>query len=438
MADQIIRGPLLIPERDGSVAFHTDGILVADAAGILQFAGPVEALRGTGFWQVLEDADRRPVSQHAVRNSDGIMLPPLLDIHTHIPQHPIRGRFCEGVADDAPSGKLLNGLQRNVFPAEARCDSAHHAELVVREFLADTLSHGVIGGAAYMTPSVIATEKALSILPESWSVGLVLMDQNCPENLRTDESNLQEDVQRLAKKFGRRLIITDRFAVAVSTPLRRRAAALAARFGLRTQTHLNEQVAEKQLVEMKLYSAYSSYTDVYLRDGLLEHSCIAAHCIHMTDDEWKILSDTGSVIAHCPTSNLLLGSGAMSLDQVLDRQIPYAIATDVGASPTVSMLAEMKRFLQVHRGASNRATAAEALFRSTRASADLLGISSQFGRLEPGMPMSFIEVTGDASAQAADAAIQSLLPADVDHPANTVNRVTIHGRTAYQRSGQHA
>jgi guanine deaminase len=431
MVEQIVRGPLLIPGEDGSVAFHTDGILAADAAGILQFAGPVDALRDTGLWPVLEDA-------RTVRNSDGIILPPLLDIHTHIPQHPIRGRFCEGVADDAPGGKLLNGLQRNVFPAEARCDAADHAELVVRQFLADTLSHGVVGGAAYMTSSVLATEIALSILPESWSVGLVLMDQNCPENLQTDELNLEEDVQRLAKKFGRRLIITDRFAVAVTTPLRRRAAALAARLGLRTQTHLNEQVAEKQLVEKKMYSAYSSYTDVYLRDGLLEHDCIAAHCIQMTDDEWKILHETGSVIAHCPTSNLLLGSGVMALDQVLDRRIPYALGTEVGASPTVSMLAEMKRFLQVHAEKSGRATAVESLYRSTRAPADLLGIGSQLARLEAGMPSSFIEVRGDSAAPSADSAIQSLLPADIDHPAPAVNRVTIRGKTIYQRSGQHA
>jgi guanine deaminase len=413
---------------------------VGDADGILQFAGPVDALRDTGLWPVLEDSrkGRRPVSHHTVRNSDGIMLPPLLDIHIHIPQHPIRGKFCEGVPDDAPGGKLLNGLQRNVFPTEARCADAHHAEQVVSQFLADTLAHGVVGGAAYMTPSVIATEIALSILPESWSVGLVLMDQNCPENLRTDELNLEEDVQRLAEKFGRRLIVTDRFAVAVTTPLRRRAAALATKLGLRTQTHLNEQLAEKELVEKKLYSAYSSYTDVYMRDGLLDNDCIAAHCIHMTDEEWKILSDTGSVIAHCPTSNLLLGSGVMSLDQVLDRQIPYAIATDVGASPTVSMLAEMKRFLQVHREKSNRATAAEALFRSTRAPADLLGLNSQFSRLEPGMPMSIIEATGDSNASSADAAIRSLLPNNIDHPAETVSRVTLRGKTVYQRSGQHA
>src|ERR1700677_1042990 len=171
MLDQIVRGPLLIPREDGSVAFYFDGALAADSNGILQFAGPFAGLSPQ-------------ISNRPVRLSDGVMLPPLLDIHTHIPQHPIRGLFTDGVSDDAKDGKLLAGLKRNVFPAEAKCSEVKYVERVVRDFLADTLSHGVVGGATYMTPSAQATEIALSILPSSWSVGLVLMNQNCPENLR--------------------------------------------------------------------------------------------------------------------------------------------------------------------------------------------------------------------------------------------------------------
>jgi guanine deaminase len=454
MISQIVRGPLLIPNADGSVSFHRDGALVADSSGCLEFAGAINQLRDTGLWPVLASAEsqgpwnpdeartgRRPVSQGIVRISDGIMLPPMIDYHTHIPQHPIRGRFCEGVGPDPEGGRLLAGLNRNVFPAEAKCSEMEHAEQVIRQFLTDTVSHGVVGGAAYMTVSAAATELALAILPPSWSVGLVLMNQNCPENLRSDEPRLEADIERLTKRFGRRLIVTDRFAVAVNSPLRRRASSLAEKFALRTQTHLNEQVAEKHFIETKLYPDYMSYTEVYKKDGLLNHDCIAAHCIQMTDDEWRILRDTGSSIAHCPTSNLLLGSGVMPLEQVLRWNVPYALGTDVGASPTVSMLAEMKRFLHVHAAHSDRATAEQALYRSTRASADLLEICQQFGRLEKGQPMSFIEVDSSAalsSEPSTEAVIRSLLPADLDHPRATVQRVTIQGKTIFHRSGNDA
>lgn len=429
MLEQIVRGPLLAPQPGGAVTCVADGALAADSAGVLQFAGE---------WRALANQLPRDVR---VRRSAGVMLPPLLDIHTHVPQHPVRGRFCEGVPDDAPGGKLLAGLKRNIFPAEARCNDAAFAERVTRGFLADTLAHGVVGGAAYMTPSADATEAALSILPQAWSVGLVMMNQRCPPDLCSDEAALDADVERLAARFGRRVIVTDRFAVAVSSSLRRRGSALAGRFGLRTQTHLNEQPGEKALVETVLYPEAGSYTNVYLRDGLLDHHCIAAHCIQMKPDEWKVLRDTGSAIAHCPTSNLLLGSGIMSLDAVLDHGIPYALGTDVGASPTVSMLAEMGRFLQVHQGRTTRATPAEALYRATLAPAEILGLDAQLGRLHAGRPMSFIEAAATIAPTemtSADEVIRALLPSDLGAPAPSVQRVTLAGHIVYERSGRDA
>ena len=417
-----LRGPLLIPRLDAAVSFHPDGLLAGGDDGLLRFAGPAASAP-------------EPLRESA-RPSRGFMLPPLVDIHTHIPQHPIRGHFVDGVPDDPPpaEGRLLAGLLRNVFPAEVRCAREAHAAAVVDAFLADTLSHGVVGGAAYMTTSALATRVALQRLPATWSVGLMLMDQQCPLDIRSQADHLQRDVESLAADFGRRLIVTDRFAVAVSSPLRRRAASLAGRLGLRTQTHLNEQVAEKMLVETELYPG-RSYTQVYQSDGLLAHDCIVAHCIQMTPEEWDLLADAGAVVAHCPTSNLLLGSGVMPLDEVKARGLPYALATDVGASPTVSMLAEMRRFLQVHAGRSVAATACEALVRATVAPAAWLEWADGTGTLEPGRPMSFIEVaaTCDPHRCTAEEAVTALLPQDPDDPPPAVQRVTLHGITAYSR-----
>lgn len=429
MLEQIIRGPMLAPCDDGSVVYHADGALAYNGQGVLRFAGA---------WDQLQS--QLPADAAPARRADGVILPPLLDLHTHVPQHPIRGRFAEGISDDAPGGRLLNGLKRNVFPAEARCNAKDHARRVTEAFAADTLAHGIVGGAVYMTVSAAAAEIALEILPPAWSVGLVLMNQNCPADLRTDEPSLESDVARLAGRFGRRLIVTDRFAVVVNTPLRRTGSALAERFGLRTQTHLNEQTAEKHLVENELYPQASSYTDVYRRDGLLDHDCIAAHCVHMSPPEWEMLAAAGAVIAHCPTSNLLLGSGLMPLDQVIHHKIPFAIATDMGASPTVSMLAEMGRFLLVHAGRSIHATPSRALWHATVAPARILGLEEMVGRLEPGRPASFIEVqpTGPLAADSADDAIRALLPSNLDNPEPTISRVTLAGKTVFQRSGHRA
>ena len=325
----------------------------------------------------------------------GVITPPFLDAHIHIPQHPIRGRFMEGVGGNPPGGRLIAGLDRNVFPAEARCADEHVARQVVESFLADTLANGVVGGSAYMTTHPQATRIALERLPATWSVGLVLMNQNCPRELCTDQATLYEVVEGLAKDFQKRLILTDRFAVAVGTELRTRAVTLAQNYGLRMQTHLNEQLREKQFVEKKLYPDYANYTDVYLRDGLLDCDAILAHCVRMSGAEFDVIAGKHSSVAHCPTSNTLLGSGIMPLDEVVSRGIDYAICTDVGASPTVSILAEMAQFLKVHAGRSRHAMPSEALFRATLAPARIMGLDDQLGTFAVGRPLSFIEIECD-------------------------------------------
>ena len=407
----LVRGSLLNPREDGGADFWPDGALWGGADGNIRFVGA---------W-----SDLPPDAAHeTVRQSDGIIVPAFLDCHTHIPQYPIRGRFVEGIVGDPPEGRLLAGLNRNVFPLESRAKDSAYAADVIRAFAADTRAKGVLGGATFMTVHARAARVALEILPPAWSIGLVLMNQNCPDYLRTDEKNLERDVAALAEEFGPRLILSDRFAVAVDSPLRVSAVALASRHGLRMQTHLNEQRAEKQFVERVLYPGYESYTDVYRRDGLLDHAPILAHCLQMTEAEWKVVAESPhAAVAHCPTSNTLLGSGTMPLANVLGRQIPYALCTDVGASPTTSLLAEMAQFLKVHAAAGDEprrlATPSQALFRVTIAPARILGLESQFGAFAPGKPFTFLEIDTDGKIyRDADAAIRhgllSLTETDLD------------------------
>jgi guanine deaminase len=404
---QTILGPILNPRADGTVEFIKDGALVCDDSATITHVGDAHALPA-------------PLAV-SPRHADGYILPPFLDAHIHIPQHPIRGHFLDGIDFDPPEGRLLAGLNRNVFPEEAKCESVEVAERVVRDFARDTLAQGIVGGAAYMTVHEAASEIALSRLHEFWSVGLVLMEMNCPKYLRTDAARAEAQMRRLAERFGRRYIVTDRFAIAVGSPLRRTAVRVAETFDLRMQTHLNEQVREKAYVEKKLYLDAANYTDVYARDGLLARSAILAHCIHMTKPELDQVARSPAAVAHCPTSNTLLCSGIMPLDEMLGRGIDHAICTDVGASPTTSILAEMGQYLKVHAGRSKRATPTEALYRSTFAPARILGLSDRLGTFQVGRPMSLIEVEPFArdARSADDAILRGLLgmsDADLNSP----------------------
>ncbi len=440
-----LRGPILNPKFDGSVEFFPDAALQWDDRGRITYVGDYAALK----------------TDDAVNPSRGIILPPFLDCHIHIPQWPIRGLFCDGIVGDPPQGRLLAGLNRNVFPIEGKCSDEDHVKKTVAAFAADELEHGVVGGSAYMTVHAAATAAALRTLPKWWSVGLVLMNMNCPTYLRTDEQNLAADVQRLAEEFGRRMILTDRFAVAVDSPLRRRAVKLAEKFDLRMQTHLNEQSREKHLVEKDLYPDARSYSDVYRRDGLLDRQPILAHCVQMSEAEFDLVASRPAAIAHCPVSNTLLESGVMNLDRVMERRIPWALCTDVGASSTTSLLCEMLQFLKVHAGTSRFATPDEALYRTTLGAAQVLGLQDELGTFAVGRPASFIEVESHVagSKTAHDAILHGLLDSNpqeiaafsnrddldelrwitsdfqdsVDRLDKKVLRVTLGGRVVWQR-----
>ena len=400
----VLRGPVLIPKRDGTVDFLPDGVLAGDTR--VSFVGP---------W---DEFVARHGEAGGVERVDGLILPPMLDLHTHVPQYPIRGRFGEGVPDDAPGGRLLAALNRNVFPAETRFESLDYARRVVDAFAADTLANGVVGGSVFLTVHAEAAFDALHRLGPLWHGGLVLMDQNCPPDLRNGPY-VQPDLRNLAESLGKRLVVTDRFAVACSSALRQYGASVAREFDLITQTHLNEQPAEKLFVEETLYPDAESYTHVYLRDGLLDTRPVLAHCVHMTAPEWDVLQSRRATIAHCPTSNALLGSGIMPLDTVADRGLAYAICTDVGASPTQSLLAEMAMYLLVHAGRNRHATACQALWHTTLGPAVALGVDDRVGTLEIDGPMSFVIAKSFARskpATAEDAVRDGLLGMDGREP----------------------
>src|SRR4051812_25847704 len=119
---QILRGDILNPRDDHSIDFIADGALVSDDVGKIEFVGS---------WS---EFARSAPGVAPTLHSDGLILPPFLDAHIHIPQWPIRGHFADGVSEDAPDGRLLASLQRNVFPAEGRCADQTYARQVVEQF----------------------------------------------------------------------------------------------------------------------------------------------------------------------------------------------------------------------------------------------------------------------------------------------------------------
>ena len=93
--------------------------------------------------------------------------------------------------------------------------------------------------------------------------------------------------------------------------------------------------------------------------GILDNKTILAHCVHLDDNEIKILHEKQTTIAHCPSSNFKLNSGQMETQKLLDANIHITLGTDgVSSNNSLSMISEMK---MVAFSGKNKANKADAL-----------------------------------------------------------------------------
>ena len=170
----------------------------------------------------------------------------------------------------------------------------------------------------------------------------------------------------------------------VSEDLMRRTADLARENGLRLHTHLAETKDE----EVYCQQVYGCRPVEFLRRlGWLGSDVWLAHCVHLSPEEVRLFGETGTGVAHCPSSNFRLGSGIAPVRAMLEAGVPVGLGVDGSASNDSSnMLAECRQALLAHRvgGAPERwITAEEVLWMATRGGARCLG-RDDIGSLEPG------------------------------------------------------
>jgi len=172
------------------------------------------------------------------------------------------------------------------------------------------------------------------------------MDRDVPQTLlETTEQSLNQ-VEELISTWHRKTdrlwyAVTPRFAPSCTPTLLRKSAQLAERYGTYIQTHINESHREIERVH-ELYPTVASYTDVYHEAGLLTPLTILAHNIHATDAEMSMCETLNCGVAHCPDSNLFLGSGRFPLERYQKTTIRFGLGSDVGAGTTLNMLSIMR------------------------------------------------------------------------------------------------
>lgn len=154
------------------------------------------------------------------------------------------------------------------------------------------------------------------------------MNRNCPktycETSTAESIDATKDLIAYIRSLSSDLVrpvLTPRFAISCTDDLLLALGQLAKEDpDLHIQTHISENSDEIEFTK-SLFPACSSYTDVYLKHGLLTPRTILAHGVHLEDEELEVIESQGAGISHCPTSNFNLSSGMAKVGKMLDRGI---------------------------------------------------------------------------------------------------------------------
>src|SRR5690606_16879873 len=172
--------------------------------------------------------------------------------------------------------------------------------------------------------------------------GKVLMDKNCPEDLRdTPQAGYEQSRELIEKWHGRGRLayaVTPRFAITSSEEQLRQAGRLLEEYpDVYLHTHLAENEEEVAQVARQ-FSWSGSYLGVYEQVGLVRERSVFGYCIHLHDDERRLRARKGGAMAFCPSSNLFLGSGLFDLEAARRSGVRVGAGSDVGGGTSLSML----------------------------------------------------------------------------------------------------
>ena len=131
---------------------------------------------------------------------------------------------------------------------------------------------------------------------------------------------------------------------------------------------------------------YNYLNDVYEHYNQLGPRAIYGHGVHFQEDDFRVFSETGTALAHCPTSNLFLGSGLFSIETAMMGEYPVrtGLATDLGGGTNFSQLVSMNEAYKIAQLAKYALTAHRAFYLATRGAANALYLDDKIGTIAKG------------------------------------------------------
>lgn len=316
-------------------------------------------------------------SQKIIDAKGGIIMPGLINVHTHAAMTLFRG-----LADDLP---LMTWLKDYIFPAEARLNF----EKVNKGALL-ACSEMILSGTTTFCDMYLfedAVAQAAKATGMRALVGEVLFDFDSPNYGPIDQGFVY--TENLLQKWANDPLVS--IAVEPHSPylcapdLLKKAADLAIKYNAPLVIHLSETQNEVSQIKEK----YGKTPVAHLAElGILSPKLIADHCVHLSNEDILLLKDFDVKVAHNPESNMKLASGIAPVPGLLKAGICVGLGTDGCASNNnLDMFQEMDSAAKLHKVNTFDPTVMDAprvLKMATIDGAKTLGLDSITGSLEKG------------------------------------------------------
>lgn len=377
-------------------------LLITMNPGRDQIAGGGLFVRDNAIEQVGATSDLPATADTVIDARGMVVLPGLVNTHHHLYQTLTR---CLAQDDG------LFGWLTTLYPIWARMN-AEAVYVSAKVGLAELLLSGCTTSSdhLYLYPNgsriddEIRAAQELGIRFHATRGSMSLGESQGglpPDSVVESEADILKDSQRAIEIFHQpqrhsmvRVALAPCSPFSVTPDLMRESAAMARSYGVRLHTHLAETLDEEQFCLETFGQRPVDYVESL---GWTGNDVWHAHCVHMSEREIALFARTGTGVAHCPNSNMRLGSGIAPVVAWREAGVPAGLGVDGSASNDSShMLAEARQamLLQRVRGGAGAMSAQGALELATLGGAAVLG-RDDIGALVPGMAADFIAYRQD-------------------------------------------
>ncbi len=377
-----IRGEIIDLIDDPSVAgeeavrYFKDGLLLIKDGKVQEFGAAEDLLA-----KVPEDVSVEYYQHH-------LIIPGMIDTHIHFPQMEMIAAYGE---------QLLTWLTTYTFPTEKQFACENYGEAMSKLFIDELLKNGTTTALVFGTVHPESVEEFYTEAQRRqlrMIAGRVMMDRNCPEDLQDTPEHAYTECKALIERWHGvdrlQYAVTPRFAPTSSPEQLEAARRLLQEYpDVYLHTHLSENVDECAWVK-ELFPDSEDYLGVYEDAGLVRKRSVFAHGIYLSDRELDCLHDNEAAIAHCPTSNLFIGSGLFNLKKCEEKCVHVGMGTDVGAGTSFSLLQTYNEAYKVQQLQGNSLSAFKGLYLNTLGGARALDLEGTIGNFNQGCEADFV------------------------------------------------